>query len=58
MREVGGTVAESQVYRVSTDQIRRGWRGARSSTSQGSAEHLYARNKDANSEVSEGKTEF
>ena len=56
-REAGGTVAESLValYRVSTHQIRRDWRAARSSTSHGSAEPLCARIKGANREVSEGK---
>ena len=56
-REVGSPVAESLValYRVGTHQIRRGRRAARSSTSQESAEPLYARIKGANREVSEGK---
>ena len=49
-REARSTVAESLValYRVGTHQIRRRWRGARSSTSQGSAELLCARNNAAN----------
>ena len=39
-QETGSSVAEILValYRVGTRQIRRGWRAARSSTSQGSAE--------------------
>ena len=56
-REAGGTIAESLValYWVDTHQIWRGWRAARSSTSQGSAESLCARIKGANGKVSEGK---
>ena len=56
-REAGSTVAESLValYRVGAHQIRRGWRAARSSTSQGSAEPLCARIEGANREVSERK---
>ena len=54
-REAGGTVTKSLVYRVSTHQIRRGRRTDRSSTSQGSAETLCARNKGANREVSKGE---
>ena len=48
------TVAESLVvlYRVGTHQIRRRWRVARSSTSQGSAEPQRARIKGADREVS------
>ena len=59
-REVGSIVAESLValYRVSTHQIWRRRRAARSATSQGSAEPLYARIKGANREVSEGKSDF
>ena len=55
-REEGGTVTESLVYQVSTHQIRRKWRAARSSMSQGSAEPLCARIKGVNRNVSEGKT--
>ena len=56
-REAGSTVAESLVvlYRVGAHQIRRRWRAARSSTSQGRAEPLCARITGANREVSEGK---
>ena len=43
------------LYRVSKQQIRRGRREARSSTSQGSARPLCARIKDANREVSDVK---
>ena len=59
MREAGSTVAESlaALYRVGTDKILRGWRAARSSTSQESAEPLCARIKGANREVSEGKAD-
>ena len=58
-REAGSTVAESLVvlYRVGTHQIRRGWRAARSSTSQGRAEPLCARITGLNREVSEGKAD-
>ena len=58
-REAGSTVAESLVvlYRVGKHQIRRRWRTARSSTSQGSAEPLCARTKGVNREVSEGKVD-
>ena len=58
-REAGSTVAESLVvlYRVGTHQIRRRRRAARSSTSQGRAEPLYARITGLNREVSEGKAE-
>ena len=57
MREAEGTVAESlaALYLVGTLQIRRVRRAARSSTSQGDAELLCARIKDANREVSVGK---
>ena len=60
MREAGSTVAESLValYRVVTHQIRRGWRVARSSTSQGSADPLCVRIKGANGKVSEGKADL
>ena len=56
-REAGSTVAESLVvlYRVSTHQIRQKWRAARSSTSQGRTEPLYARITGLNREISEGK---
>ena len=56
-REAGSTVTESRVvlYRVSTHQIRRRRRVARSSTSQGRAEPLYARITGLNREVSKGK---
>ena len=59
-REAGSTVAESLValYRMGTHQIRRGRRAARSSTSQGRAEPLRARNKGANREVSGGKVDL
>ena len=59
-REAGSTVAKSLValYRVGTHQIRRGWRPARSSTSQGSAEPLCARIKGANRRISEGKADL
>ena len=58
-REAGSTVAESLVvlYRVGTHQIPRGWRAARSSTSQGRAEPLYVRITGLNREVSEGKAD-
>ena len=58
-REAGSTVAESLVvlYRVGTHHIRRRRRAARSSTSQGRAEPLWARIKGANREVSEGKAD-
>ena len=57
-REAGSTVAESLVvlYRVGTHQIRRMRRAARSSTSQGRAEHLCARITGLNREVSERKS--
>ena len=60
MREARGAVVESLValYRVGTHQIWRGWRAARSSTSQGSAEPLCARIKGANWEVSEEKDDL
>ena len=54
-REARGTVAESLVYRMSTYQIQRGRRVARSSMSQESAEPLCARFKGANRDVSEGR---
>ena len=59
-RETRITVAESLValHRVGTHQIRRGRREARSLTSQGSAEPLWARVKGANREVSEGKADL
>ena len=58
-REAGSIVAESLValYRVDTYQIRRRWRVARSSTSQGIAEPLCARIEGTNREVSEGKAD-
>ena len=57
-REAGSTIAESLIvlYRVGTHQIRRRWRAAQSSTSQGRAEPLCARITGLNREVSEGKT--
>ena len=59
-REAWSTVAESLVafYQVGTQQIRRGWRAARSSTSQESAESLCTKIKGANREVSEGKADL
>ena len=56
-REAGNTVAESLVAldRVGTHQIRRRRRAARSLTSQGRAEPLWARIEGANREVSEEK---
>ena len=59
MREAGSIVAESLVmlYRVGTHQIRKRWRAARSSTSQGGAEPLCARITGLNREVSEGKAD-
>ena len=56
-REAGSTVTKSLValYWVGTHQIRRMWKTARSSTSRGSTEPLWARIKGANREVSEGK---
>ena len=59
-REAGGTVVESLValYRVGTHQIWQERKEAPSLTSQGSAEPLYARNKGANREVSEGKADL
>ena len=56
-REAGSTVAESLVvlYRLGTHQIRRRRRAARSSTSQGRAEPLFARITGLNRKVSEGK---
>ena len=58
-REAGSAVAESLVvlYGVGTHQIRRMRRAARSSTSQGRAEPLCARNLGVNWEVSEGKAD-
>ena len=58
-REARNTVVESLVvlYRVGTHQIRRRRRDARSSTSQGRAEPLCARNLCVNREVSEGKAD-
>ena len=58
-REAGSTVAESLVvlYRVGMHQIRRRRRAARSSTSQGRAEPLYARITGLNREVSKGKAD-
>ena len=58
-REAGSTVAESLValYRVGTHEIQRWRRAARSSTSQGSAQPLFARIKGANRKVSEGKAD-
>ena len=54
-REAGSTIVESLVvlYRVGTHQIRRKRRATRSSTSQGRAEPLCARNLGVNREVSE-----
>ena len=43
--EAGCTVPKSLVHQVSTHQIRRGWREARSSTSQGGAESLTRESK-------------
>ena len=56
-RKAGSIIAESLValYPVSTHQIPRGWREARSSTSQESGELLCARIKGANREVSDRK---
>ena len=58
-REAGSTVAESLVvlYRVGAHQIRRRWRVARSSTSEGRAEPLWAKITGLNREVSEGKAD-
>ena len=46
------------IYPGSKHQVRQEWTAARLSTSQVSTELLRARNKDANREVSEGKTDF
>ena len=58
-QEAGRTVAENLVvlYRVGTHQIRRRWRAARSSTSQGRDGHLCARIKGGNREVSKRKAD-
>ena len=58
-REAGSTVAEDLVvrYRVSTRQIRRRRRAARSSTSQRRAEPLCARIKGVNREASDRKAD-
>ena len=56
----GSTVAESLVvlFRMGTPQTRRGQRGARRSTGQGSAEPLCTIIKGVNREVSERKADI
>ena len=58
--EAGSTVAESLVvlYQVGTHQIRRRWRAARSSTSQGRAEPVCARITGLNREVSKAEPKY
>ena len=57
-REARDSVAESPGFWVSTNQIWRARKAARSLISQGSAETLCAKVKCANREVSEGKADL